>query len=44
MHCQGGTNEVFHGHVRTDIATDPGMAKPKVALNKGIKSGKIKRK
>ncbi|MGW2819694.1 RHS repeat-associated core domain-containing protein [Streptomyces sp. NPDC001443] len=39
---EGGTNEVFHGHVRTDINTDPSMAKAKSALRRGIKNGDIK--
>ena len=38
---EGGTNEVFHGHVRTDIDTDPAMAKAKSALKKGIKNDDI---
>ncbi|MFI6405081.1 hypothetical protein [Streptomyces sp. NPDC050548] len=38
---EDGTNEIFHGHVRTDLDTDPGMAKAKAALRKGIKSGDI---
>ncbi|MFJ9901012.1 hypothetical protein ACIQPR_47675 [Streptomyces sp. NPDC091280] len=38
---EDGTNEIFHGHVRTDLDTDPGMAKATTALRKGIKSGDI---
>ncbi|MGW3020124.1 polymorphic toxin-type HINT domain-containing protein [Streptomyces longwoodensis] len=38
---EGGTNEIFHGHVRTDINTDPSMAKAKSALRRGIKNGDI---
>ncbi|WP_168200615.1 polymorphic toxin-type HINT domain-containing protein [Allokutzneria sp. NRRL B-24872] len=37
----GGSNQLFHGHVRTDVSTDPGMSKANSALNKAIKSGKI---
>ncbi|WP_328481892.1 polymorphic toxin-type HINT domain-containing protein [Streptomyces sp. NBC_00377] len=39
---EGGTNEVFHGHVRTDINTDPSMAKAKSALRRGIKNKEVK--
>ncbi|MCQ9129798.1 polymorphic toxin-type HINT domain-containing protein [Streptomyces hilarionis] len=39
---EGGTNEIFHGHVRTDINTDPSMAKAKSALRRGIKSKEVK--
>ena len=35
---EGGMNEVFHGHVRTDIATASGMAKAFSALRKAIRS------
>ncbi|MER5429828.1 RHS repeat-associated core domain-containing protein [Streptomyces sp. NPDC002588] len=38
----GGTNEIFHGHVRTNMGTDPGMAKAQSVLRKGIKAGLIK--
>ena len=37
----GGTNEIFHGHVRADVGRDPGMAKAAVALGKAIKRGLI---
>ncbi|MFJ5658071.1 LamG-like jellyroll fold domain-containing protein [Streptomyces microflavus] len=36
-----GTNEIYHGHVRTDINSDPSMAKAKAVLRKGIKAGLI---
>ena len=37
----GGTNEIFHGHVRTDINSDPAMQQAQSALRRGIKSGDI---
>ena len=37
----GGTNELFHGHVRTDINSDPGMQAAKNALRRAIKAGDI---
>jgi len=37
----GGINNLFHGHVRTDVNTDPGMIAAKNALRRGIKSGDI---
>ncbi|MEE2041021.1 polymorphic toxin-type HINT domain-containing protein [Nocardiopsis sp. CT-R113] len=39
----GGTNEVYHGHVRTNISTDPGMARAQSVLRRAIKSGLIDR-
>ncbi|BCJ52199.1 hypothetical protein Asp14428_36740 [Actinoplanes sp. NBRC 14428] len=36
-----GYNEVFHGHVRTDLDTDKGMAKARTALRNAIKAGLI---
>ncbi|MFB7500362.1 RHS repeat-associated core domain-containing protein [Streptomyces sp. NPDC056161] len=38
----GGTNEIYHGHVRTNLGTDPGMAKAQAVLRRGIKAGLIK--
>ncbi|WP_254389021.1 polymorphic toxin-type HINT domain-containing protein [Streptomyces sp. AC550_RSS872] len=38
---KGGTNEVFHGHVRTNLDTDPGMAKAKSALRRALKNGEV---
>ncbi|GAB2857010.1 RHS repeat-associated core domain-containing protein [Lentzea nigeriaca] len=38
---EGGVNEIFHGHVRTDIGTDPGMQAARNALRRAIKSGGI---
>lgn len=40
---KGGTNELFHGHVRTDINSDPGMQAARNALRRAIKSGAIVR-
>jgi hypothetical protein len=37
----GETNNLFHGHVRTDVNTDPGMIAAKNALRRAIKSGDI---
>jgi hypothetical protein len=39
---EDGMNEIFHGHVRTDINTDPGMQAARNALRKGIKAGEIR--
>ncbi|MFJ4913952.1 polymorphic toxin-type HINT domain-containing protein [Streptomyces sp. NPDC088726] len=36
-----GTNEIFHGHVRTNLGKDPGMAKAQSSLRKRIKAGDI---
>ncbi|MFJ1760391.1 RHS repeat-associated core domain-containing protein [Amycolatopsis sp. NPDC088138] len=38
---EDGFNELFHGHVRSNIATDPGMAKAFSVLNKAIRKGLI---
>ena len=32
-------NEIFHGHVRSDFETDPGMQAARNALRRAIKSG-----
>jgi len=39
---EGGTNDIFHGHVRTDINSDPAMQQARNALRRGLKSGDIK--
>jgi hypothetical protein len=38
---EGGMNEIYHGHVRTDIDSDPGMQQARNALRRGLKSGDI---
>lgn len=38
---KGGINEVFHGHVRTNLDTDPGMAEAKSALRRALKDGEV---
>lgn len=38
---KGGINEVFHGHVRTNLDTDPGMAEAKSALRRALKNGEV---
>jgi hypothetical protein len=38
---EGGVNEIFHGHVRANIATENGMAKAFSVLNKAIRNGII---
>ncbi|WP_410669536.1 RHS repeat-associated core domain-containing protein [Amycolatopsis sp. cmx-4-68] len=38
---EGGVNEIWHGHVRANIATEPGMAKALSVLKKAIRSGAI---
>ena len=40
---EGGTNEFYHGHVRTDINSDPGMQLARNALRRAVKSGEVKR-
>ncbi|SDZ19920.1 intein C-terminal splicing region/RHS repeat-associated core domain-containing protein [Amycolatopsis xylanica] len=37
----GGTNEVFHGHVRSDFAKSPAMQGARNALRRALKSGAI---
>lgn len=37
----GGANNIFHGHVRTDLDTDPGMIAARNALRRGIKAGDV---
>jgi hypothetical protein len=39
---EDGVNEIFHGHVRTDIETDKGMVAARNALRRAIKNGGVK--